>query len=55
MQRGQPPIDISSKSMEKIQAYILPYICHSMSYQLFITKEFWGGKLEGTPKVRIKS
>jgi heme/copper-type cytochrome/quinol oxidase subunit 1 len=40
MQRGQPTIYISSKSMEKIQAYILPYICNSMRYKLFIKKSF---------------
>lgn len=38
MQRGQPTIYISSKSMEKIQAYILPYICNSMRYKLLIKK-----------------
>jgi hypothetical protein len=38
MQRGQPTIDISS--MEKIQAYILPYFCHSMRYKLFIKELF---------------
>jgi hypothetical protein len=38
MQRGQPTIYISSKSMEKIQAYILPYICNSMRYKLLIQK-----------------
>ena len=39
MQRGQPTIYISSKSMEKIQAYILPYFCTSsqgMRYKLFL-------------------
>lgn len=36
MQRGQPTIYISSKSMEKIKAHILPYFCHSMRYKLFI-------------------
>jgi len=36
MQRGQPTIYISSKSMEKIQAYILPYFCNSMRYKLFL-------------------
>ena len=36
MQRGQPTIYISSKSMEKIQANILPYFCNSMRYKLFI-------------------
>lgn len=38
MQRGQPTIYISSNSMEKIQAYILPYICNSMRYKLLINK-----------------
>ena len=36
MQRGQPTIYISSKSMEKIQANILPYFCNSMRYKLFL-------------------
>lgn len=36
MQRNQPTIYISSKSMTKIQPYILPYFCNSMRYKLNI-------------------
>jgi len=36
MQRNQPTIYISSKSMTKIQPYIIPYICNSMRYKLYI-------------------
>ncbi len=36
MQRNQPTIYISSKSMTKIKPYILPYICNSMRYKLYI-------------------
>jgi hypothetical protein len=35
MQRNQPTIYISNKSMKKIQPYILPYFCNSMKYKLF--------------------
>jgi hypothetical protein len=34
MQRNQPTIYISSKSMETLQPYILPYICNFMKYKL---------------------
>jgi len=36
MQINQPTIFISSKSMTKIQPYILPYFCNSMRYKLDI-------------------
>ena len=36
MQRNQPTIYISIKSMKKIQPYILPYFCLSMRYKLFL-------------------
>ena len=36
IQRNQPTIYISSKSMTKIKPYILPYICNSMRYKLYI-------------------
>jgi hypothetical protein len=38
MQRNQPTIYISSKSMTKIQPYILPYFCNSMRYKLEINE-----------------
>lgn len=38
MQRNQPTIYISSKSMADIQPYILPYFCNSMRYKLHIKK-----------------
>jgi hypothetical protein len=34
MQRNQPTIYISSKSMKKLQPLILPYMCPSMKYKL---------------------
>jgi hypothetical protein len=34
MQRNQPTIYISYKSMETLQPYILPYICNFMKYKL---------------------
>ena len=34
MQKNQPTIYISSKSMETLQPYILPYICNFMKYKL---------------------
>jgi heme/copper-type cytochrome/quinol oxidase subunit 1 len=36
MQRNQPTVFISSKSMTIIQPYILPYFCNSMRYKLDI-------------------
>lgn len=36
MQRNKPTIYISTKSMKKIQPYILPYFCKSMRYKLFL-------------------
>jgi hypothetical protein len=33
MQRNQPTIYISSKSIKKLQPHILPYICKSMHYK----------------------
>lgn len=36
IQRNQPTIYISSKSITKIKSYILPYICNSMRYKLYI-------------------
>jgi heme/copper-type cytochrome/quinol oxidase subunit 1 len=36
MQRNQPTIYISTKSMKNLQPYILPYFCDSMKYKLFI-------------------
>ena len=36
MQRNQPTIYISSKSMEKLRPLILPYMCNSMVYKLGI-------------------
>jgi heme/copper-type cytochrome/quinol oxidase subunit 1 len=36
MQRKQPTIYISSKSMEKIQSDLLPFFCKSMKYKLFL-------------------
>jgi group I intron endonuclease len=36
MQRNQPTIYISTKSMEKIQPYIIPYFFNSMRYKLFL-------------------
>lgn len=35
MQRNQPTIYISSKSMEQLQPYILPYFCNYMKYKLY--------------------
>ena len=34
MQRNQPTIYISPKSVQKILPYILPYFCNSMLYKL---------------------
>ena len=34
MQRNQPTIYIGTKSMQKIQPFILPYMCKSMRYKL---------------------
>lgn len=34
LQRNQPTIYISSKSMENLQPQILPYFCKSMKYKL---------------------
>ena len=34
MQRNQPTIYISSKSMEKLRPLILPYMCSSMMYKI---------------------
>jgi hypothetical protein len=36
MQRNQPTIYISSKSMEQLQPYILPYFCNYMKYKLYL-------------------
>jgi hypothetical protein len=36
MQRNQPTIYISTKSMKNLQPYILPYFFDSMKYKLFI-------------------
>jgi heme/copper-type cytochrome/quinol oxidase subunit 1 len=38
MQRNQPTIYISSKSMEQLQPYILPYFCNYMKYKLYLKK-----------------
>ena len=34
MQRNQPTIYISSKSMKKLRPLILPFMCRSMKYKL---------------------
>ena len=34
MQRNQPTIYIGIKSMQKLQPFILPYMCKSMRYKL---------------------
>nr|YP_010714068.1 LAGLIDADG homing endonuclease [Fuscoporia gilva]WDD39631.1 LAGLIDADG homing endonuclease [Fuscoporia gilva] len=36
MQRNQPTIYIGTKSMQKLQPFILPYMCKSMRYKLHI-------------------
>uniref|UniRef100_UPI0028E0A35A hypothetical protein n=1 Tax=Perenniporia fraxinea TaxID=1350006 RepID=UPI0028E0A35A len=36
MQRNQPTIYIKSKSVKKIKPYILPYMCSSMKYKLYV-------------------
>ncbi len=34
MQRNQPTIYISSKSMENLKPLIIPYMCNSMLYKI---------------------
>nr|YP_009690281.1 LAGLIDADG homing endonuclease [Fomitiporia mediterranea]QEG57061.1 LAGLIDADG homing endonuclease [Fomitiporia mediterranea] len=38
MQRNLPTIYIGARSMQKLQPYILPYVCDSMKYKLHILK-----------------
>ena len=39
MQRNQPTIYISSKSMEKLRPLITPYMCNSMMYKLGVDRK----------------
>ena len=39
MQRNQPTIYISSKSMEKLRPLIIPYMCNSMMYKLGVDQK----------------